>query len=877
MQQLTQLLKKISPDLCAIILFILLGVAYFFTPLSQGLVLNGSDHTGGIGSGQELTEYHNRTGEETRWTNSLFSGMPTYQISPSYHSRTALSALRSVYELGLPSVVMYVFILLLGFYILMRAIGYKPALSVLGAIAWAFSSYFFIIIGAGHIWKLLTLAFIPPTIAGMVLCYKGKYIWGGAVLALFLAFQILSNHLQMTYYFLPVMLLMSIACLIDAIRQKWLPRFCKGLAAIVVGAALAVCANLPNLYHTYQYSKETMRGRSELAQPGDSQRSGLSAEYITQWSYGIDETLTLLIPNAKGGASVPLSQSEIAMEKGQYPQVYNQIGMYWGNQPGTSGPVYVGAFVLMLFFLGLFVVKGPMKWALLVATVLSLLMSWGHNAMWFTQFCIDYVPLYNKFRTVSSALVVAEFTIPLLAVMALARVLKEREAVLGNKMWKLWVSFALTGGVALLYALCPGLFAPFVSISESEQLAQYPQILGDITAVREAIFSADAWRSFIIVLVGTLILLLYFKTKFKAIFAVIALALLCLIDMYSVNKRYLNDGMFVFPQDITDSFQKTSADEQILKDKSLDYRVLNFTTNTFNENETSFYHKSIGGYSAVKLGRYQDLINRHISPEMNAFITAFNEVRGQMPQLNGDSVIPVLNMLNCKYFILGTQETGPIAVENPYAMGNGWFVDALIYVDTPNQEIDALSTIDLRRTAVADASFKNVFKDCNAGAINANAGAINASKGATQAKASASDAIKGAIKAKAGAILDSLSTVTLTRYEPNALEYKVASPQGGLVVFSEVFYPGWKATIDGKPLELGRVDYILRAAVVPAGNHIVKMEYKPQSVAVTETIAYIAIVLLVLAFVGAIIYTVWRARNDGFAAKKWSPDKNTQA
>ena len=327
-----KIFQKAWPDAAAVVLFIVIGFVYFLSPVSDGLVLSGSDHTGAIGSGVELTQYHERTGEETRWTNALFSGMPTYQMSPSYSSRTALDTLRSVYELGLPTVVMYVFILLVGFYILMRAMGYKPLLSVMGAVAWAFSSYFFIIIGAGHIWKLLTLAFIPPTIAGMVLCYKGKYLWGGAVLALFLAFQILSNHLQMTYYFLPVMLLMWLAYLASAVRQHWMPRFWKATATMAVAAVIAIAANLPNLYHTYQYSKETMRGRSELAAEGTSEKSGLTAEYITQWSYGIDETLTLLIPNAKGGASVPLSQSDIAMEKGQYSQYYNGISMYWGDQ-----------------------------------------------------------------------------------------------------------------------------------------------------------------------------------------------------------------------------------------------------------------------------------------------------------------------------------------------------------------------------------------------------------------------------------------------------------------------------------------------------------------------------------------------------------------
>ncbi len=841
-----QQLKKIWPDALAVLLFIVIGFVYFLTPVSQGMVLSGSDHTGAIGSGRELTEYHERTGEETRWTNSLFSGMPTYQMAPSYGSRTTLNAIRNIYELGLPTVVMYVFILLVGFYILMRAFGFKPWLSVMGAVAWAFSSYFFIIIGAGHIWKLLTLAFIPPTIAGMVLCYRGKYLWGGSVLALFLAFQILSNHLQMTYYFLPVMVLMSVAYFIDAVRNKRLKNFAKATAAIAVAAVMAVAANLSNLYHTYEYSKETMRGKSELAAEGSSAKTGLTAEYITQWSYGIDETWTLLVPNTKGGASVPLSNSDIAMEKGRYSQYYNSFGMYWGDQPGTAGPVYVGAFILFLFVLGWFVVKGPMKWVLLAATAISILLSWGHNFMGLTQWCIDNVPLYNKFRTVSSILVVAEFTIPLLAVMTLAKLIKDRKKDNGAssvptfRMWKFYTALALTAGIALLFALFPGLFPSYTSLNEQAQLAQYPDILADLTTVRKAIFTADAWRSFFIVVVGAALLWLYLKNKLKAVPMLCMMTVLCLVDMYSVNKRYLNDNMFVMPEQITDSFVKTEADEQILKDTDPDYRVLNFTTNTFNENETSYFHKSIGGYSAVKLGRYQDLINTYIAPsgsgklsEMQQVVKAFNDSRGDLTAIKGDSLFPVLNMLNCKYFILSGEGNRPFAVQNPFAMGNAWFVDQVMTVGSPNEEIAALGTADLRKTAVVDRTFAAV------------AGKVGTST-----------------------VHDSSSIIRLTAYEPNSLDYEVTSPCGGVAVFSEVYYPGWTATVDGKPVELGRADYILRMCYIPAGRHTIHMEYKPSSITTTETIAYTAIGLLIIGFAVSIGVTIRRQFGKNTDKKK---------
>jgi sulfur relay (sulfurtransferase) DsrF/TusC family protein len=831
------LFKKIWPDVTAILLFLLLSLIYFVTPITQGLVLTGSDNTAGIGLGQEIARHQEKTGEMTRWTNAIFSGMPTYQIAPNYSSRSVLGALRSIYELGMTGAVMYVFILLLGFYILMRACRFKPTLSVLGAIIWAFSSYFFIIIGAGHIWKVLTLAFIPPTIAGMVLCYRGKYIWGGAVTALFMAFQILSNHLQMTYYFGFVMLLMFLAYLIQAIRTHAMTNFLKSTGVFAVALIIALMANLPSLYHTYEYSKESMRGKASLESAANPQKSGLSKDYITQWSYGIGETWTLLVPNVKGGASVPIAANDKAMEKAdqQYMQIYQQIGQYWGDQPGTSGPVYVGAFVLMLFFLSLFVLKGPMKWCLFAATVLSILLSWGHNFSGLTNFFIDNMPMYNKFRTVASILVIAEFTIPLMAVMALAKIIEEPDAL--KKHTKgLYISFALTGGVSLLFALFPtAFFSSFISTNEVAQLGNAfrdnPSVGNAISAnlsdMRQVIFTSDAWRSFVIILIGSAVLMLYRAKKLKAMPMTVLIALLCLVDMYGVNKRYLNDDNFQEPTANEQSFAKTPADDMILRDKSLDYRVLNFARNTFNENETAFYHKSIGGYHPAKLGRYQDLITTCIAPEMQSIMNAVSQNKGDITKVDLNNICPILNMLNDKYFIFGTQNGQQIAVQNPAAYGNAWFVNQIQYAANPNQEIAILKAIDPHTVAVAD----NQFKSTLSGPL-------------------------------AAGNIDSLSTVKLTQYAPNELHYQTSSPHGGIVLFSEIFYPGWKATIDGKPLELGRADYVLRAAYVPAGQHKIMMEFRPASVKVTETLAYIALVLLILAFLAA-LFVSFRPKKAG--------------
>ena len=816
-------IKKIMPEVLVIVLFAAISFAYFFVPVSQGKILYRHDSSAGKGMGHEMTEYRERTGEQTRWTNSVFGGMPTYQMAPSYGSTDGLKSIVSMYHLWLPDYVWYIFAYLLGFYIMLRAFDFRRSLAVLGSVIWAFSSYFLIIIAAGHLWKVFALAYLPPMIGGIVLAYRGKYLWGLIVTALFTAFEISANHVQMTYYYMFIIFFLVLGFLVDAIRQKRISHFLKASGVCLAAAIIGVAMNISNLYHTWEYQKESMRGKSELVKKNSANQtdSGLERDYITAWSYGIGETWTLLIPNAKGGASVPMIQNKIVQEKGDpmYEFVYQQLGQYWGEQPGTSGPVYVGAFVMMLFILSLFIVKGTVKWSLLAATILSVLLSWGHNFMPFTDFFIDYMPMYSKFRTVASILVIAEFTIPLLAMLALKRIVDEPE-LLTRKIKYVYISFALTAGIAAVFALGGGAFFDFISSSEHQALSQFPAdqlnpLLDNLTSLREQIFAADCWRTFFIIVIGTLLLLFYKAGKLKAEYMVGCVCVLCLIDMWQVDKRYLNDSMFVPKSERDAPIEMTETDRQILEDKSLDYRVLNFSSNTFNENETSYFHKSIGGYHAAKLRRYQEVIEAHISPEMNAAMKAIAEAAGDMSAVDGNKLFPVINMLNTKYFIMPLQGGANAPLPNPYAYGNAWFVDKVSYVNNANEELSALGTTDLRHTAVADKAFSDVLG---------------------QSKAN-----------------DSTATVRLEKYEPNKLEYSVSSKNGGVVVFSEIYYPGWNATVDGVEVPVGRANYILRAISVKPGSHKVVLDFHPKSVSVTETIAYIATAILMLMFVAIVI------------------------
>lgn len=623
---------------------------------------------------------------------------------------------------------------------------------------------------------------------------------------------------------------MAVAFGVDAWQKKEMPQFLKATGVLLMAGILGVCINLSNLYHTYEYSKETMRGKSELVKPDshNQTKSGLERDYITQWSYGIGETFSLLVPNVKGGASVPLAANEKAMEKANpmYNSIYSQIGQYWGEQPGTSGPVYVGAFVMFLFVLGLFIVKGPMKWALLSATVLSVLLSWGKNFMGFTDFFLDYIPMYDKFRAVSSILVIAEFTIPLLAVLALKEVMA-RPQLVKEQVRSFYISLGLTGGIALLFALAPGFFFPsYVSSMEMQALQGIPAdqlapLLANLEEIRQSIFTSDAWRSFFVIMIGTAVLWLYGMGKLKAKVTILALAVLCLADMWSVNKRYLYDEQFVEKVQQDNSFKPTETDKAILADKTLDFRVLNLAGNTFNENTTSYWHKSIGGYHAAKLRRYQEMIEEHISTEMNGVFKAVSEAGGDMQKV-APSGFPVLNMLNTRYFIFPLQDGKTVPIQNPYTLGNAWFVNEVQYVDNANEEIDALHRIDPAKTAVVDKKFS--------------------------------------AEVKSAAETDTLGTIKLTAYEPNDLKYEVNSKTGGTVVFSEIYYPGWQAYIDGVEAPHGRADYILRAMNVPAGKHVVEFKFDPKSLHVTETVAFVALGVLTCVLVLFLFLQVRRAR-----------------
>ena len=897
-------LKRWLPDVLAVVMFALLAFAFFYPADTEHRILYQHDTSAGAGAGQEISEYKEKTGEISRWTNSLFGGMPTYQIAPTYSSDRPVTTLEKAYHLWLPDYVWHLFAYLLGFFILLRAFNFKTYLAALGSLLWAFSTYFLIIIAAGHMWKVMALAYLPPMIAGIVLAYRGKYLWGLIVTAIFTALEIHANHVQMTYYFLFVIFFMVMAYLIEAIRQKQVAKWLKATGICLIGGLLGVLVNISNLYHTWEYSQATMRGGSELKadKQGDNAGGGLDRSYITQYSYGKGETWSLLIPNVKGGASMKadadvgtalysLGESSAAKARAnevitlpngqglQASELFSMLPQYW-EEGGTMGPVYVGALVILLFVLSLFVVKGPMKWALLAVTIISILLSWGRNYQGFTDFFIDHVPMYAKFRTVESILVIAEFTIPLMAMMGLKRIIDEPEllrrrinvttliACLGaflilmgistgvgvelyvgmlailfvmvnstmNYFGKqsplaatdkkelpltpLTTSFGLVGGALLLFAIAPTAFFSFVKPDQPEWVEQ----LSVIQDVRQSIFTSDCWRSLAIVTIGVVTLWLYMTKKLKELPVIAIIGVVCLFDLWQVNKNYLNDGMFRSDSIKEETHAKTPLDDYLLQDKTLDYRVLNMPYDerqlsaVFNENQTSYYHKSVGGYHAAKMQRYQDLIDSCIIREMMAINYYVPQINYQLDSVPTDMFMPVLNMLNTRYVVVMTPQ-GLMPMQNNNTCGNAWFVDKVNYVATPDEELAALEQTDLRHEAVADKQFEKVIGQA--------------------------------------AQQDSTSTATLESYTPNHLVYNVESQTGGVLVFSEIYYPAWTATVDGKPVDVGRVNYVLRAIHIDGGKHKVELDFHPATINTTETIAYIAMAVIVLLLL-CIIFLEWR-------------------
>ncbi len=806
--------KGFLHSLLGVGILLVITLVYFYPDVFEGNVLRQHDTLQGVANGQEAAAFAEATGETTRWTNSLFSGMPTFQISPSYGSSKLISTVERAYSLWLPNPANLVFIMMLGFYILMLAMRTRWYVALLGAIAYGFSSYFFIIIGAGHIWKFSTLAYVPPTIAGIILCYRGKYIGGGVLAAFFAMLQIAANHIQMTYYFLFVIVALVIAFFVEHKRANTLKKWAKATGVLAVAAALAVGANLPSLYNTYEYSKQTMRGgHSELAvASANSTKGGLDKNYITQWSYGISETFSLLIPNIKGGATiiptdgqnVQTSMAEVEQVKADYQkgkidyQTYSNLQMfpqYFGDQPMTNGPVYVGALIFALFILGLIIVKGPVKWALFAVTVLSVALSWGHNMMWLTDWFIDHFPLYNKFRTVASILVIAEFTMPLLAALALQKIVTTPDFFkLHSKAF--FGSFGISIFFCLLGMMAPSVFGSGISQMEADMFAEYAAqgydlspLYASLQDARMAMVSADALRSFVFLVIGAALFWLYFKNILKKEALCGALLVVVLIDMYPVDKRYLNTKSFSMkPAMAQQTIEPRPVDLQILQDTAMNYRVMDLSR--FGDAMPSYFHKCIGGYHAAKLTRYQDLIDRQISKNN----------------------VEVLNMLNAKYLVVD-DTTAHI---NPEALGNGWFVDKVTYVKGAQAEMAVLDTLHTAVGAVADESFRSVLGEAKA-------------------------VMPG-------------DTIIETVYKPNELHYKTISRNGGLAVFSEIYFPwGWTATVDGKEVPVGRVNYVLRALQLPAGEHTVVFRFDPQSVHTTETVAYASVALIYLALIGAFL------------------------
>ncbi len=840
MEQIKQFLRSRSfiGTIVSLLAIAAISLAFFYPDALEGNVLRQHDMQQGAAIGHEAEAFREATGETTRWTNSLFSGMPTFQIAPSYPSSTLISCVNTLMGLGLPSPANLVAMMMIGFFILLLSMKMRWYVALTGAIAYGFSSYFIIIIGAGHIWKFVTLAYVPPTIAGVLLCYRGRYLSGGAMTAFFAMMQIASNHVQMTYYFMFVIAGISIAILIWSAGRGQLRRWLAATGVLAVAGIIAAGANLPSLYNTYEYSKETMRGgHSELTQPDNSANSssgGLDRDYITQYSYGTAETFTLLIPDLKGGASMKpekgsskmltLADTDKARDlaaKGEIDrqelQYLGYMSQYFGEPEGTNGPVYVGALIVALFILGCIIVKGPIKWALLALTALSILLALGRNCMWLTDLMIDHMPMYSKFRTVESILVIAEFTMPLLAIMALQKLLTTPDAWQRFRRPMIW-SFGTVLALCLAGILIPGIYGSPIGGSDrqidamiSQSLSaggadqatlQYfslenPRIYAAVETIRNSMVSGDALRSFMIVAAGAIVLAVCMRGRLKAGVAIGAIGAIVLLDLFTVDKRYVDSESFVAKRlALAPQFPLSDADRAILADTSMNYRVMDMQR--FWQADPSYHHKSIGGYHAAKLTRYQDLIDRHLQPLLSGNPS--------------EADFRVLDMLNARYVITGQGE----AVLNDRALGNAWIADSLIYVDGADAEMAALSEIDPAQTAVADRRFTAALGE------------------STVAKTPG-------------------DTIFETTYAPNRLTYHARSAKGGVAVFSEVYFPwGWKATIDGKEAEIGRVNYLLRAMRIPAGSHTIEMRFDPDSLKTTTATAYASIILVYLALAAAI-------------------------
>ena len=826
-------LKKSMPYIVGILIFVLITMIYF-NPLIQGKKLKQTDITNFKGMSKEIVDFRDKTGDEALWTNSMFGGMPAYQISVKYKNNF-VRFFDKIFQLNLPHPASLVFLYFLGFFILLIVLKVDPWLCIVGAIAFAFSSYFFIIIEAGHNSKAHAIGYMAPVLAGIILAFRGRYVLGGILTALFLALELKAGHPQITYYLLLIVIILGIFELINTIKEKTYPVFFKAMGFLLIAAILAVLTVSTNLWATYEYGKETIRGKSELTSDKENRTSGLDKDYATAWSYGISESFSLMIPNAKGGASGVLGNNKKAMEKvdRQFKRPVAQQNHYWGDQPFTSGPVYAGAIIIFLFILGLFIVKGRLKWILLTATILSLLLSWGKNFMPFTEFFLDYVPGYNKFRAVSMTLVIAELCIPLLAILAVNKIIKD-PGIIKKLKNKFLIALGLTGGLSLIFYLLPETFFGFLSQVEIDQFDKYRQggsnaqqldlFMANLESARISIFRSDAIRSFFFIIFGAAAVWLFSIKKISKNIFILILGVLFLADLVPISHRYLNNDNFVRKSKVDKPFQASIADQEIIKDTDPNYRVLNMAVSTFNDASTSYFHKSIGGYHGAKLRRYQELIEHNITVEQQKLIAIFSGNINYNKVTEGLSKLSVLNMLNTKYIIVNPAQA---PIRNIFAYGNAWLVDNFVIAENADKEIDLLNKYNLKQSAVVDKRFEQQLTGYQFG-------------------------------------IDSTASIKLTNYKPNELKYQFNSIKNQLVVFSEIYYEkGWNAYVDGKPTPHFRADYVLRAMIIPAGEHNVVFKFEPKVYNVGEKVSLISSILLILLLIGGLYYEFQKVNKPG--------------
>lgn len=805
--------KKFIPHLVVLVLFVVASLAYF-SPVLQGKAIFQSDIVQYTGMAKQQIDFRKATGEETYWTDSAFGGMPTYQLGAKYphnYIKKLDLALRF-----LPRPADYLFLYFIGMYILFLVLKVDYKLAFLGALAFGFSTYLIIILGVGHNAKAHAIAYMPLVLSGIMLTFRGRYLWGFILTTVAMGLELVTNHFQMTYYLLLLVLCIGIAYFIDAFKKKVLPHYFKSVAIMALGVLIAIGLNATNILATKEYADTSTRGKTELTiNPDGSPKvatEGLDYEYITEYSYGKLETFNLLIPRFMGGgSSEPLPKDgatvEALIKMGASPQEANQVlgqlPVYWGDQPIVAAPAYVGAVVLFLAVLALFLLKGRLKWWAVAGLLLSLFLSWGKNLEWLTQLFIDYVPLYDKFRAVSSIQVLLELVLPILAVIGLHQFFNEFTKDDKRKKALLF-STGIVGGIIVLFMLLknalPGFdFSSPYDAGIRDQLGN--ELVQAIREDRASLFMKDALRSLVLILIAAAALWFFLKDKLKQTFALGVLIVIILFDLVGVDRRYVNSDDFVQKRIMEQPFVMSGADEMIVKDDG-HYRVYDATTNAFNSGAASYYHNALGGYHAAKPGRMQELADFYLY----------------------DGNVGIMNMMNVKYFIVQNKGGGPVAQRNPYANGPVWFVENVKFAQDANEEIQLLDSLDTKKTAVVHTDFKDEVPVQNT-------------------------------------TRDSLATIELVQHQPNHLVYEASSSSAQLAVFSEVYYPdGWNAYINGEPANHFRVNYVLRGMNIPAGNNKIEFKFEAAVVQTGSTIALTSSILLLLVILGGLFFTYKKTR-----------------